>query len=145
MTLVLCGILRPTRVACYLTVFRPVTPLAWLSFSSGKNRTRPFAASRADHLDTVPYDFPSGYPCPEHRLLCRGALKKESFRFPVWIVAQHKQNRPCCVNSVCSIMQLNASDSAYWLCPVLVAGSAERAIKMESARQYPRKISIRRS
>ena len=70
MTLVLCGTLRPTRIACYLTVFRPVTPSAWLSFSSGKNRTRPFAASRADHLDTVPYDFPSDYPCPEHRLLC---------------------------------------------------------------------------
>ena len=98
MTLFLCGTLRPTRIACYLTVFRPVTPSAWLSFSSGKNRTRPFAASRADHLDTVPYDFPSGYPCPEHRLLCGGALKKESFRFPAWIVAQHKQSRPCCVN-----------------------------------------------
>ena len=42
-------------------------------------------------------------------------------------------------------MQLNASDSAYWSRPVLVAGAAEREIKMESARQYPWKISISRS
>ena len=36
------------------------------------------------------------------------------------------------------------SDSAYWSRPVLVAGAAEREIKMESARQYPWKISISR-
>ena len=30
-------------------------------------------------------------------------------------------------------MQLNASDSAYWLCPVLVAGSAESEGGMRAA------------
>lgn len=34
---------------------------------------------------------------------------------------------------LCSIMQLNASDSAYWLCPVLVAGSAESEGGMRAA------------
>lgn len=56
--------------------------------------------------------LPFRLPLPRTSLFMWGALKKESFRFPAWFVAQHKQSRPCCVNFVCSIMQLNASDSA---------------------------------
>ena len=53
--------------------------------------------------------------------------------FSAWILTQHKTVDCVMRIFLCSIMQLNASDSAYWLCPVLVAGSAESEGGMRAA------------